>query len=98
MELSKEQKDEFFQKYDEGDIFALEYLDKMIMENAKDEELEELSYCVLRLNYVNNIAETERWKCFQKFSGKISDLYWSMKMELFDVVGITSEDWDNYRG
>lgn len=98
MVLTKEHKDEFFKRYDCGDISALAYLDSLIQNSKEDEELKELSSCVCFLNYMNDIIETRSWEHFQRFDNEIVDLYFAMKIELLDTVGITQQDWHDYCG
>lgn len=102
MKLTQKQKDELFCKHDSGDLDMLSYISEL-MKKSKDigidtelEEQIELCNSVIDLNYMNDIIETKDYDTFSKYSGRISDLYYGMKWELFISVGITEKDFEGH--
>lgn len=94
--LDKKEKEMFFEKYNNGDITALKYLEKLILNENLGEEFVELVHSIIHLNYMNDIIETENYFHFQKFDNEIVDLYFNMRNELFESLGITGEDFEKY--
>lgn len=99
MQLTEEQKENFFHIFNNSEIFGLNYLQRDIInkfdgENA--EELQELVSHVTSLNAMEIICECESWETYDRHSTAINDLYIAMKGELFDALGITDEDYERW--
>lgn len=92
MNISKEEKDTFFKKYELGDTFALNYLKQLARSCNADEELLEFTDFVIDLNYYNDLCETERFESIDTYRKHIEGLYFSSKWDLFNMFGITEAD------
>ena len=98
MQLTEEQKINFFHAYNSGDIWGMNYLETLIdkFDGEDAEELQELVRHVTHLNAMEIICESEDWQTYQRHSSVINDLYVDMKNELFDALGITDEDYERW--
>lgn len=92
MNISKEEKDTFFKKYELGDTFALNYLKQLARSYNADEELLEFTDFVIDLNYYNDLCETEHFESINKYRKHIEGLYFSSKWDSFNMFGITEAD------
>jgi hypothetical protein len=94
--LDEDEKKEFFENYNDGDILALEYLRDLLTTYNCSEEITDLLYDVIKLNSMNHIIETENYSIYQKYEKQIADLYFNMRNELFEALGITDNDFKKY--
>lgn len=91
--LTEEQKKEFEERFDSGDIGGLTYLADIIHKSKNStEELRDLVDCVIHLNYMNDICETIGYDSFDRWQSTIEVLYGGLKHELFDMTSLYKEE------
>jgi len=97
--LTEEERKKVVELSNEGDIHGLEYLRDIIKARTTDfHNKESLFDCVcdiIKLNGMVAYGEMFSGMC-EDFYNELYDVYYKMKMKLFELCGITDKDWENW--